>query len=273
MTLRRLAYAATLTLIWCNVSKSLLAERITFEVSVGAKACSIVNIPRRWTVPDSKSLELWGHFELSYEDDFDFRRPEVSEPEILVTVARTRTARVGKDRLYSSDHYALYPGHRSRVRPASQKEWEQAEPLLMFRFQAGNELAGEVPDNFTLKYKGKTFEKSGQHWLGFMGGGTDYASRLSADDRFVAVNSWSGVALSGAPLGEFGGSNYHGDYFVDIYSLETFNRVIVIKGTFGGLSPSEFVPRSFWLGKRYFVLPLKTDMTKLMFCDVTALER
>ena len=73
-----------------------------------------------------------------------------------------------------------------------------------------------------------------------MGGGTTYASRLSADDRFVAVNSWSGVALSGAPLGEWGGSNYHGEYFEEIYSLETFKKVIAISGQFGGLPPVDF---------------------------------
>jgi hypothetical protein len=124
---------------------------------------------------------------------------------------------------------------------------DEAEPVLMFRFPTSDRYF-DVPDSFNLTYKGKTFHRTGQHWLGSMGGGTTYASRLSADDRFVAVNSWSGVALPGAPLGEW-----------------------VITGQFSGLAPQQFVERSFWLGKRYFVLPLETDMTKLMFCDVTAL--
>ena len=172
-------------------------------------------------------------------------------------------------RYYSSDRYAVQLGHRNRVRLATKKEWDEAEPVLMFRFPTRKGLAGGVPDTFTLSYKGKTFQRTGQHWLGSIWGGTTSTSRLSADDRFVAVNSWSGVALPGALLGEWGGSNIHGEYFVDIYSLETFRKVIAISGQFGGLPPEAFVDRSFWLGKRYFVLPLKTDMTKLMFlrCD------
>src|ERR1035438_7841591 len=113
--------------------------------------------------------------------------------------------------------YVVQVSHRNRVHVATKHEWDEAEPVLMFRFPTSDRYF-DVPDSFNLTYKGKTFQRTGQHWLGSMGGGTTYASRLSADDRFVAVNSWSGVALSGAPLGEWGGSNYHGEYFVDIYS-------------------------------------------------------
>ena len=173
--------------------------------------------------------------------------------------------------MYSADQYSVRFGGRAQVRPVTQREWDNGEPVLTFKFPTSDQY-NDVPDSFELVYLGKKFEKSGLHWVGSMGGGTTAASRLAPDGRFVAVNSWSGVDLPGAPLGEFGGSNMHGKYYVDVYEVESMTRVIQIQGEFHNESPLHFVSASFWLGKRYLVLPLSTNMRKLLFCDVTQLE-
>jgi len=251
---------------------TLRGERVTVEVSVGAKACSVVNFPHRWRLPKV----LPPDFESMYEYDlrgsslFEFRFPEGIESEALVSVYFQEK---GTSKLFSTDRYAFRTTGRPHVRKATEREWEQAGPLLPFHFPA-SERYEDVPDQFRLNYKGKAFAKTGQHWLGSMGGGTTQASRLSADARFLAVKSWSGVDLSGPPLGEWwGGSDKHGQYFVDLYETDTGLKRIAVKGDFHGTGPSSFVIDSCWLGKSFFVLPLNTKMTKLLFCDVRKLNQ
>jgi hypothetical protein len=251
---------------------SLRGERVTVEVAVGAKACSVVNFPHRWRLPKvlPPDFESMYEYALGGSSRFEFRSPEGTESEALVSVYFQER---GTSQLFSTDRYAFRMSGRPHVRQASEREWEIAGPMLPFHFSA-SERYEEVPDKFMLKYKGRAFAKTGEHWLGSMGGGTSEASRLSADARFLAVNSWSGVDLPGPALGEWwGGSNMHGQYFVDVYETDTGLKRIAIKGWFHGIGPSDFVIRSFWLGKSFFVLPLNTKMTKLLFCDVRKLNQ
>jgi hypothetical protein len=251
---------------------SLRGERVTVEVSVGTKACTVVNFPHRWRLPKvlPPDFESLHEYDLGGSSRFEFRSLEGTESEALVSVYFQER---GTSKLFSTDRYAFRISGRPHVRRATEREWEQAGPLLPFHFPA-SERYEDVPDQFKLNYKDKPFAKTGQHWLGSMGGGTSEASRLSADARFLAVNSWSGVDLPGPPLGEWWpGSNMHGQYFVDVYETDHGLKRIAIKGEFHGTGPSDFAIRSFWLSKSFFVLPLNTKMTKLLFCDVRKLNQ
>jgi len=251
-------------------------------VAQGKSACRAINIPHTWRIDRpviydgifrrDDRFRLGGNY-----DGFEFRAAEGSEQrEILVSAvrrvpvppespSRSRTWRSS----YSLDHYAVPMSGPPSIRVATKQEWDAAGPMLDSRSPASEQFS-KVPDEFTLTYRGRTFPKSGEHWQGSSGAGTESASRLSGDGMFLSLNSWSGVDLpSGWPL-DNSPSNENGEYFVDIYRVDPPIKVIEIRGLFHRISPRLFQDQSFWLGKHSFVLPLNYEMTKLLFCDSQA---
>jgi hypothetical protein len=249
------------------------AERFTVDVTVGRKACRIVRIPHPWRI--EKRGDLWppfgpdDRFGFGTNDKFEFRALEGAEDrEILISVYRSWRDPVSRQQrnYYSSDVYAFRVSGVTSVRAASKHEWDAAGPLVPFRFPLYERP--DPTDAFKLEYKGHLFPRTGDHWPQTQ----QYISRLSADSRFLAVNSWSGVDFAGSIMGNSPGDQ-HGQYFVDIYQVDPPVRRVAITGAFHNVSPEEFQHEAFWLGKRFFVFPLNYEMTRFLFCDTRATDQ
>ncbi len=166
-------------------------------------------------------------------------------------------------KIYSPSKYAFYFG-TGRVRKATDREWEHADPYLNFRDSAFTD-ARNTTHELRLAYKGKELPKTGSKWpLDTM-----TSSRLSTAGDYVAVNSWDGTIAHPEPL-MFGRSDLNGHYYVDIYNVASGQRVLAISGEFHGVDPYDMFHHSAWISKRYFILPLDEGrpMRQFVICHV-----
>jgi hypothetical protein len=117
-----------------------------------------------------------------------------------------------------------------------------------------------------LKYKGKAFVKRGAQWPLY---GSDAASRLSPDGRFLAVNSWDGEMRICPELALGCQDRIQGNYYIAIYNAASATLVLPLSGEFQGVEPRALFSRSAWASSRYYVLPLDTqNMKRFVLCDV-----
>src|SRR5579864_4774906 len=67
---------------------SIRGERVTVEVSEGAKACTLVNFPHKWSLPKvlPPDFESMYEYALGGRSHFEFRSPNGTESEALVSV-------------------------------------------------------------------------------------------------------------------------------------------------------------------------------------------
>ncbi len=254
----RFSFAFLAITFW--LTSDVKAESVSASVAVGAKYCTQVSFPP-WIRP--KHFDAWNggfgfHIGLA---DFEFRQLEGSEGGEIFISAYIEYHKV---RYPSPSHYAFRFDNSKSVRAISDREWDLGEPLLPFRFAAGDRFHIEGPG---LRLPdGRLLPRHGKGW-------TEYSiigpALISPDDIYVALLGRDDSHDVFHPIQNVRG----GRYYTDVYEVQSGTRIIGIKGSFQTIAEDKFQQRSLWLKKRYFILPLSFEgMRRILVCDVKAAD-
>jgi hypothetical protein len=149
------------------------------------------------------------------------------------------------------------------VRPVSEKEWANSEPLpyLDGRDFLDIDLRGDVVGGDVV-FKGQRFPKDKKY--------SNFSTRrmVSVNEVLIAVPSFSGPRPA---TGVSFGFNLFTDPWrraetIDIFRVSTRARIARIRGwtCFEGLGQ---IQRIVWHGDRYFSMPLTVDKREVLLCD------
>jgi hypothetical protein len=172
--------------------------------------------------------------------------------------------------LYSPDKYAINLSS-GKVRRATERQWEQAERYVPMR---DSTLRTIVPSE-RLIYRGKTFTRRGAK----LPPSYEDAARASQDGAFLAVNGWDGIVGAEGSWDDpvlFGRDFSKGNYYVDVYDVNSATIAFSLTGHFSGVSsdPNGLFRASGWFSKRYYVFPLdRLQMNRFVVCDMNKINR
>ncbi len=220
---------------------------ISYKVADTANACQEVHIPK-WTNPDPNSLGID-----TSVCRYSFRSPDSSSLFVGVMCNMKR----------AQEKYAIDSRLRGGVRRLSESEWDSASPL----WPSGSR-SDLRPQADGLAFLGHLFPKSGRKW-----GPGDNASVNQGSTRIV-VYSWGGVIdyCTNGPFNCYKWDDHvHGNYWIDLFDVQSATRLIRIQGKFRGREPGDVESPSVWPNSRYFVVPVEPKgMRRLLVCDVDA---
>jgi hypothetical protein len=233
--------------------QGIAGENVSVKITPDPEVCTVIHFPR-WKEPRVPISFNWGP-----DMDYDLR----SAAGGILAGVFCRYGGSGVP-VYSPSKYAVSFGSR-QVRKVTETEWEHSDSYLRFRVDANSHDHWPYPDSTKLVYLSKEYPKSGSKWpisLNF--------SRLSQDGRFLAVNSWDGVAYSADEGSLFGKDHFDGNYYVDIYDVASAQRILLVQGEFHGVQPEDMFSRSAWISKSLYVLPLdwQHKLRKFVICDI-----
>jgi hypothetical protein len=280
-------------LLWCSTVR---AARVSVTITQGRRdACSEVRLPRKWIYPQPSPLppEYRNYPEgtigprphLNIETVY--RQVDAFSPEILFGLScYTEYREFPKLKVLteSHEHYAVQlTGWQSRVKQAGDAEWDSADPILKFQSAADGQYSPpggigfmrDLVDSAVFTYKGHQLNKSGQHWEDT----PEYNTRISGDGAYVAVLSYTGDYQMTQETPFTRGNQFWGQAYADIYEVSSGRRALALCLNLRGAPESDRLAGSFWLGKRYFVVPLGPDVLdsenappKFLFCDMQKLR-
>lgn len=144
---------------------------------------------------------------------------------------------------YTRQFYVVRFNDNFRVRPATERDWQQARRVSSPPHMLVND--GRHADTRTgIEYRGFKYAKTGEHWR---------RATLSPGGKWIAVFSYSGRKTK--PNLFFGdGEPRTGDAFWDIYDTFTGERVAAWSAR-GVARPTSYDTAETWLGERYFLAP------------------
>jgi hypothetical protein len=187
------------------------------------------------------------------ENGFVVRRDVSQRDELLVAMRGLLPAQCDHPfYVYSDNFYAVALGGDIKVRPATLKEWEQAEELTNTRHQLKSDSPKQSTHaNDAMYYRGKSFSKTGKFWGGRVG-------LISPDRKWLAVFSFSSrhkPRRSWSPL-DLGGlmEPCCGKIFIDVYDTSSGERVLSGRRRYR-FSPSMFFSAALWVGNEYLIVP------------------
>jgi hypothetical protein len=184
--------------------------------------------------------------------EYDVRRLSGDRPAELLFAMKGFDPGAGRP-VRSENVYALSLDGKLRVRGATAAEWDAGEALP--RGGEGLSAGGDEETPEGVRYRGKTFPKSGSSWGSYVALPSPRGSRL-------AVFSYKGGPKSALPPLVPLDSNAppdepeSGTLFVDVYDTSTGERLAFGSSAYNRSPASAFFGRAFWAGDDYFVMPL-----------------
>ncbi len=256
----------------CFLAPSLFCGNITYQVSPNPSVCHEVylgrlSVPRE---PASRQRVSTG-----------FCQPEIrrsNESELYLTVACEFLREVKESWVPCLEKYAVDLSQPNRVRRIDEKTWLSG--TLIFNILNKHTLPSS-PQAPGIIERGRVLARSGPKWSGVGAGPVD--ARFNEDMTKIAVNSWDGFDIEYNPLDPtvlFQSDKVRGNFWIDIYDIDSGERLLQIMGSFKKVGPRGFQWLSSWHGTRYFVVPVgggylgeMSDWRRLLVCDADAAAR
>jgi len=162
------------------------------------------------------------------------------------------------------EKYAVDVSHSKDIHRVDQAAWDDAPEL---------ELTADEPEaakflDSGVQYEGHLLPKSGPRWEHYK------AAALSPGKSRAAVYSYDGTIthMSEQDMSPFFWKWFgrmSGTYWTEIYDVPSARRLIQISGAFRGVDLTEVQGKSYWLGGRFYLMPLKPNgMRSFLLCDV-----
>jgi hypothetical protein len=227
-------------------------------VTTGEEYCNTIRLPGGWRVADYDKLE-----EFQRGTEYEFRQIHPGSSEYLVAAISTESHWRKRLRDYSVNKFWVDLTGNRRPRPATEDEWKSAAIVpvtaeLLDTSSADPRSAGRY------RYAQRSFAKSGPRWpaLGDQ-------VRVSADGRWIAVQSWKGASYQDAPdvllNPPISGSER---FFIDVYDVSSGNKLIGLDGIDRDFAAGDApLHATFWLDSRYFIVPLGLSRQKFLACE------
>ena len=212
--------------------------------------CHIIQFPEAWAMPrtDAKTGEPL-HLGLGFGSvlgELEFRIEGLQGTQFLVGGFSTYFP----PRLDTTNRFRVdLSNPNSPIRVATKAAWDNATVVPITR-DSRLMPANAPPDDKPLAFDGFLFDKSGELWEQF---------RLSPDQAWL-------VLQSGARVINQGPSNM----FFDVFSADTGNKIVTIKGTFSseiGAPPEDVLSKTGWVTERYFIVPLGKRVERCLVCE------
>jgi hypothetical protein len=247
------------------VAQLLGAERVTveFQPAEGVR-CGELVAPKVWALPkdaDGRVAEVprHGRFELG-ASLFEFRQGR----QLMVGVFgyNVPPPKSPRSAVYSADHYVVVDqGGKLKFLPATEADWQAGRVLQTTIRGAG----GSAKNGDPFPYAGRDFKPSQRYWWWLA---ADMSTRLSFDDRFLALFTWEG-RLDDQDWGRiFPRAGNTGHYAFDLYSVPNGRHLALLRGRFKGFWPGYLIQKSFWIEGSRFAVTLSEDMRRLALCEV-----
>lgn len=204
-------------------------------VTLGHGNLGVARFRDPWTINGGRTI-------VPYPGDFEVR---------LIKNGGELLLRVRPYRDYSDNCYAVSLDGRFSARPASESEWNQAEPVA----KSQKPLAippGQTSPAKSAHFHGKDFVKSGESWG---------VALPSPDERWIALLSYT--SPESPPKNEtifkyVGGGNepQRGEIFLDVYDAASGEKILAGRSKYSRLGPSMLFAVALWADSRFFILPL-----------------
>jgi hypothetical protein len=229
------------------------AQRVTYHVVDNARACVEVRIPK-WTRPEREQCcgPLWpvGSWGCQYE------LRSAGGTSLYVGLSCAGSWRM-------QEKYAVDLSHPKDIRRIDETTWDVSPAL--------KPTQAPLPAEFLtggMRYKGHVFPKPGSKWDDV------FKASLSPGKDQVAVYSYDGTITRASEhdMSPFFWKSYgriSGTYWTEIYDVSSVRRLIQISGIFRGVDLTEVQGGSYWMGDRFYLMPLKPEgMRSFLICDV-----
>jgi hypothetical protein len=226
---------------------ALSGTTVTASVAEGTRYCTVVPIPKDWSVAPEYPVALDGLYRAAAGGG------------VLFSLQNPYTAK----HLAISEKYWIDLEHRGKIRIATDAEWDAApeipDPLV------GTPSLIKIPkrsvglvteDNDVLSFNGYQLPKSGDIAMGTF---------WSPGDRYLVTSSIDGWCERG-PAESIGKAAYDGPFFIDIYRLWTGRRLATIKGRWCDWTPSATLGELRWISEWDLVFPFGRKKRDIIVC-------
>lgn len=238
-------WVGTNVLVACQCALS--GERVTASVAEGDRYCTVVPIPKDWSVSPEFPVALDGLYRASAGGGvlFSLQNPDTAE------------------HLALAEKYWIDLEHRGKIRIATEAEWEAA-PEIPFPL-VGTPALIKIPnrpeglitgDHEVLSFNGYQLSKSGDIAMGGF---------WPPGDRYVLISSINGWCERNEK-GFIGKAVYDGPFFIDIYSLWTGRKLAKIKGRWCNWTPDAALGNARWVSDRDLVFPFGQKKRDIIVC-------
>lgn len=213
-------------------------------VTKGQDKLGVVNFPD-WFV--SKKTTPRGGSIIIATDRYEVRRAIGSFPDELLFEA------VDNDKESSVNYFAASLDGEFKVRSVTTAEWTRAEPLSSTRYDPfSNETKATAAG---AQYRGKTYAKTGQSW-------ENITALPSPGGRWIVVFSHTSEKDNPSYGVMGGGGRGKGEMFIDVYDTSSGEKIFSGHAAHvGGSEPSQHFHNTLWVGDRFLIVPLDTQVT------------
>lgn len=216
--------------------------------SVVPVRCTELRFPEPWDPPDAFKYggEYWQETGYLY-----LKRSSTGE----VLVAKGEGLA-----MLSKQIYATSPRAQWALRRVTKEEWDAGQFLgsgenkdvLIAEAHEGYDFASR-----TVRLNRKTLQYSGDAFAD---------SIRSPSGKLLAVASYSG-SVPAALFHELP-RWASGDYYFDVFQLETGRRLASIKGSYSNVHPAQYLYGFFWAGDRFFVRTVENNREHPVICEI-----
>jgi hypothetical protein len=151
---------------------------------------------------------------------------------------------------------------KSPARAVDDNTWDSATSIPFLQ-RKGMFMNGFFTKTQPLVFHGFQFTKTGEFWA------INENSRLSPDETWIVLQSWTGSSESGGETG-FGSCfpwGCRGKVFLDVSNVISGKKLLTLEGTYSAGSPEDLLKGTGWLTERYFIVPLGTHRERCLVCD------
>jgi hypothetical protein len=216
----------------------------TARVKEGDQYCTVVHIPRPWSIVPMDAVVAHGLYRnVSPSDGFLF---SIDDPS-------STTPSEHPDR----ERYWIGLTHRGQIRPATADEWEHSQAIGVWNRSGALKLQGpELPnhpvetDPRILMLNGRALPKSGDIWVGFA---------ESPQTSYVSLSSFNG-------WWDAGRAAHDGPFFIDVYGTTSGKRIALIRGSWCDYTPDGVLNELRWISDRDLVFPYGSEKRDIVVC-------
>ena len=234
--------AAFLSLAGCGCWP--LRTTITARVKEGDQYCTIVHIPRPWSIPPEHIVSVDGLYR------------NVSSGDGFLFSLNNRSFTTPKE-IPDREKYWISLAHRGEIRAATEADWAGGKaigPLVgsvqLPKLEGPEPPEYEQQDSRTLTVNGHLLPKSGDIWRG---------RSMAPGDRYVVLSSFNG-------WWDAGRAARNGPFFIDVYETTHGKRVALIRGSWCDFTPDGVLNELGWISDRDLVFPYGAEKRDIVVC-------
>jgi hypothetical protein len=220
--------------------------------------CHILRFPQGWKVPVImyESVLYYG-----YDSKYEFRVADLLGTKFLIA------GLILPEKKYTTNKYEVdLSDPKAPVLAVEDRVWDSATRIPVSQESTVKTIPTLDPE-YQIQFKGKVCPKSGYYWAT----PSDAADRLSPDQAWLVLQSWTGSVDKGAEMHVFNwGWRYHGKVFFDVFNAETGKKVFTIEGTYSNFDQDSTLAQTFWVTERYFIVPLGEHRERCLVCEFAA---